>query len=171
MPSPKSTTMPTDTPESAELDDRYFELLELIKKRPDADEIHRHIKANLRVTLPFFHVANSMPLKSKRQLYADITSAIESGNWSKLQTTELAPKDENQQSSAVLTGPAKQTKSGSIDLKQKYNKTIRGINDGVDAFNRAVVATVKWIAMMIVLLIIVAFIVSVFGSCNFGHPY
>ena len=137
-----------------ELDERYFALYALIEKRPDVNEIKKQIAAYLGaisnqkiISLPICHISNWTPQESKWQLYADITSAIDSGNWSKLRATEPPRMDEPQRRPALLTDRPDRLKSGLSGLKETYDKTIKGINDGIDTAIRLVFFVVKWVAI------------------------
>jgi hypothetical protein len=56
----------------------------------------------------------------------------------------------------------------------KYDKTIKGINDSIDSGVKAVVRTtfsvVKWIFIVIISIVVLALISSLLQSCNMNHP-
>lgn len=85
------TTTETKIPTAAELQARYQGVVKMILSHPQKDEVQKRIGMHLRaitdnklISIAMFHVAASIPMAEKWELYNQLASALDSNDLSKL---------------------------------------------------------------------------------------
>ncbi len=84
-------TTETKMPTASELQARYQAVVKLILSHPQRDEVQKRVGAHLRavtdkklISIAMYHVAGTIPVAEKWELYNNLASALESNDWSSL---------------------------------------------------------------------------------------
>lgn len=144
-------------PTAAELQARYQGVVKMILNHPEKDTVQKRVTAHLRaitdsklISIAMYHVAASVPLADKWDLYTQLASALTTNDWTKLQgrlgagaksaeSAELAAPVANEKPDTAESSKAAEARYGALvkiiatiggEADVRVNSHIRAITQG-----------------------------------------